>query len=91
MHNQRQATQRLHKRDRRAKTIKINRTKAHLSNQKHSAAEKRKAFPKNNNGEEKSDGVHSLGFGGRNTQAIFTPRRKKLKGFQKDSTGKKVA
>jgi len=90
MHNQRQLKQRLIKRGRRLKLIKTNRTEAHLTNQKHSLQEKRRAFPKNNNGDEKGN-AHTGGFGGRNTQAIYTPRRKKLKGYQKDDTGKKVA
>ena len=45
---------------------------------------------KEDNGQANPLAVHPLGFGGRNTQAIFTPRRKKLKGYQKDSNGKKV-
>ena len=90
MHNQRQLKQKLIKRGRRLKLIKLNRTEAHLTNQKHSLQEKRRALPKNTNGEEKGN-AHTGGFGGRNTQAIFTPSRKKLKGYQKDNTGKKVA
>lgn len=78
----------LQRRTRRQIAIRLKRTNAHEQN-RIDPTPKYKRLPRNTNGCEIGMSRNS-GLGGWNGQAVYFPKHKKLKGWQKDHRGKKV-
>lgn len=78
----------LQRRTRKQTAIRLQRTNAHLNNRADDTP-KHKRLPRNTNGCEIGQHRNS-GLGGWNGQALYFPKRKKLKGWQKDHQGRKI-